>query len=99
MKLLAEIDGKPVPLAECDWVLWAPCGCPTGVCVARRALTEDDALKEFWDTRREAVRRRREGYRVELMTHARWSAEVMDLMRHPCPHTENDSNGDRHDRT
>lgn len=89
MRLLAEIDGKAVPLAACDWVLWAPCGCPTGVAVAREeVVTEAAAWKVFFDTKREGDKRQRLGFRLELMTHARWSAEVCDLMRTRCPHVE-----------
>lgn len=93
MNLSVEIDGKHIPLADCDWVLWAPCGCPAGVTVAQSRgghivnATEDAAWREFWERKRDIDRRKRQGYRVELMTHERYSAEVYDLMRaHRCPH-------------
>lgn len=92
--LLAEIDGEVVRLGRADWadwVLWAPCGCPAGVCVAAYAPTEEDAWKEFCDYARDRAKARRDGYCLELMTHARWSAEVCDRMKARCPHTRSAS--------
>ena len=88
MILHAEIDGQMVPLRQCDWVKWAPCGCPVGLAVAGEgyAVTEQDAWKEFYDRKRDADRARRAGYRIELVTHTRWGAEIMPLMTAPCPH-------------
>ena len=85
-RLLAEIDGEAVPLADCDWVLWAPCGCAPGVLVAREAATEDAAWREFYPKKRDRDRMQRDGYRMELVTHARWREEISELMRTPCPH-------------
>lgn len=84
--LSAEIGGQHVPLTACDWVLWAACGCPIGVSVARYSPTEDDAWKAFYDRKRDIERAQRQGERLELMTHARWCAEVMLLMTVPCTH-------------
>jgi hypothetical protein len=84
--LLAEINGEHVPLGRADWVLWAPCGCPCGVCIAAYAPTEEDAWKEFYDHKRDRVRAQRDGYRLVLMTHARYSAEVCPRMTARCPH-------------
>ena len=92
MNLLAEIDGIAVPLAKCDWVLWGPCGCPFGVTVGATPTgsivqpQEEDAWKAFYDYKREIVRARRDGCRVELMTHERYCAEVLPGMRTGCPH-------------
>jgi hypothetical protein len=85
----AEVDGQTVPLADCVWVLWLPCGCPRGVTVARSAPTEDDAWKAFYDGRgrwQEIAHAIRRGERMELMTHARYSAEVYERMLARCPH-------------
>lgn len=82
----AEINGHQVSLAVCDWVLWAPCGCPIGVTVARSARTEDAAWRAFYDYKREIAVARQLGARMELMTHERWSAEVMARMKARCPH-------------
>lgn len=92
-RLLAEIDGQTVPLSECDWVKWAPCGCPVGVTVARYAATEHDAWKAFYDRKRDIDRAQRQGYSMELVTHARWGAQVMHLMTSPCPHKETGKEG------
>lgn len=87
MKLMVELDGVTVPLADCDYVLWKPCGCPRGVSVARLdVVTEDDAWKSFFPTKRERERVQRQGHRMELMTHTRYLAEVYELMRAKCPH-------------
>lgn len=86
MRLLTEIDGQAVPLDECDWVLWMPCGCAGGVTVARLSLTEEDAWKEFFDRKRDRDRKRRQGYRMELVTQERWKSEISESMRKECPH-------------
>jgi hypothetical protein len=85
-RLYAEIGGTPVPLDQCDWVLWASCGCPKGVTVAAYAATEDDAWRAFYDYKRDIAKAQRQGMRLELMTHARYSAEVCDRMFIACPH-------------
>lgn len=90
MRLLAEIDGVATPLDECEWVLWAPCGCVPGVLVADEAPTEDAAWREFYPTKRERDRKQRQGYRMELVTHARWRDEISDLMRAGRPHQVGD---------
>ena len=86
LELFARIGGEHVPLSRCDWVLWGPCGCPFGVTVARYAVTEEAAWKSFYDTKREIERARRQGRRLELMTHDRWSREVYDRMIARCTH-------------
>jgi hypothetical protein len=84
--LYAEIGGVPVPLADCDWVHWRPCGCPTGVTLARYAPTEEDAWKVFHPRKRAAEEARKRGERMELMTHQRCVAEVMPHWGKRCPH-------------
>lgn len=86
VRLLAEIDGLAVPLSDCDWVMWSPCGCPVGVTVARYAATEEAAWKAFYDRKRDSDRAQRQGYRIELVTHARWGTEIKHLMTGRCPH-------------
>lgn len=88
MRLHAEIGGQMVPLSKCDWVRWAPCGCPTGVSLVGEgfAVTEEDAWREFYDRKRDADRAQKAGHRMELVTHERWSAEIKPLMMAPCPH-------------
>lgn len=87
MKLLVEIDGETVPLYGCDYVVWAPCGCPQSVVSAGDDIvTEDDAWKLIYDTKRERDRAK-SLRRMELMTHKRYCAEVSPLMYGKCPHT------------
>lgn len=86
MRLLIELEGKIVPVADCDWVLYAPCGCPIGLTVAAAAPTEDPAWESHYPRKRERDARRRDGYRMELMTRDRWAAEVMPAMRAGCQH-------------
>lgn len=86
MELFIELDGKMVPLAGCDWVLYAPCGCPIGCTVAAVAHTEDLAWKSHYPLKRERAAHQSAGYRMELMTHERWGAEVMPAMLARCQH-------------
>jgi hypothetical protein len=84
--LLADIGGEHVPLSQCDWVLWAKCGCPRGVASAICATTEDEAWRMFFDYKREIDKAKRKGLRLELVTHKRWSDELLALHMAPCPH-------------
>lgn len=85
--LLVELDGKTVPLTACQYVLWAECGCPQGVAVAGSDIvTEEHAWKLFFDLKRDREKAKKTR-RLELMTHARYRAEVSALMIRPCPHT------------
>jgi hypothetical protein len=80
VKLMTEIDGAVTPLADCEWVLFAACGCPVGCMVADIAPSEELAWKEHYPLKRDRDRATREGLRMELMTRARWAAEIMPLM-------------------
>ena len=89
--LSATIDGKHVPLTDCDWVPWRPCGCPQGVSRAATshgvyAADEDAAWKEFYDLKRDRVQAQRKGLRMELMSHERYCREVSDRMKVRCDH-------------
>lgn len=94
-ELVVKVDGEYVPLTECDWVWRDPCGCPFGVMSAAIdwptqhviAADEDAAWREFYDTGRERKAARKRGVSTELMTHSRYSSEVMELLRaggHSC---------------
>ncbi len=90
--LYAEVEGKPVPLDQCDWVLWKPCGCLQAIAVAsipgHLIATEEQAWKQFFraaDGRRKA---RVAGLHVGLTTHQRWVADLMEGFGKPCPHGE-----------
>lgn len=86
VKLSAEIDGRNVPLHDCDWVLWGPCGCPFGVSVGRYSPTEEMAWKSFYERKRDREKAQRSGERLELMSHQRWCDEVAERMKGRCPH-------------
>jgi len=82
--------GPLVTLTACDWVLWSPCGCPRAVTLAQYGdtvlTTADKAWEELTPDDAERDSERRFGYRIELVTHERYSAEIYDQMRGPCPH-------------
>jgi hypothetical protein len=99
--LSAHVVALPAPAARREaaaklpensgWVLWGPCGCPQGVTTARRggqvcAATEDEAWRSLYDDPCRMLADRREGCRLELMTHEQYVAEVSPLMRGRCPH-------------
>lgn len=86
-----QVEGQPVPLDRCQWVLWMPCGCPEGVHSAAtgshvHAADEDAAWACLFDSKRERGNARKGGWRVELMTHERYVREVSPQMRGRCPH-------------
>jgi hypothetical protein len=92
--LYAGIGGKLVPLADCDWALWKPCGCLSAVAVAclpqagQMVATEEAAWKEFYDRAAQRKQAAKAGMRVELITHERWKRELMEPFGKPCPHKE-----------
>lgn len=87
MQLLVTLPGqdKPIPLADCEWVLWDSCGCAAGAMYASAAPTEDAAWREWYPRKRDRDRARRT-QRLEVMTRARWAQEVAPTMATPCPH-------------
>lgn len=96
MKLLVELDGAPVPLADCDWVLRHPCGCVVQIQLAvapdGRVYAADPtaAWHEFyaWDATRKRDRERlirqkfADGYRVALLPRH----DAVDAMWRVCLH-------------
>jgi hypothetical protein len=83
----AQISGLMVPVNDCDWVLFGPCGCPWGVATGRHHPTEEQAWEAFYeDTDDQGATDRARGVRLELMTHARYSADVYDRIRKGCNH-------------
>lgn len=72
-----------------EWVLYRPCGCPSGCALARPGLvTEAEAWAEFYPVPEDQARRRREGYRFTLMTRAEWARDVVPGMKAGCPHAK-----------
>ena len=88
---MREIDGKTVPIQKCDWVMWRSCGCPQGVAVAGvyatwQVITEEDVWREFYSLKRDRDKAKRQGFRLELMTHERYCREVSPRMTVRCEH-------------
>lgn len=83
----ARIDGQTLPLADCVWAIWAPCGCPAGelaaTCWDKTFATEQQAWAEIHPDHRERQQRQRQGYRLQLTS--RDQADAIDPMA-PCPH-------------
>lgn len=73
------------------WVRWSPCGCPVAVATARNGddvyyATEGEIWRSQYADWSLAERDKAAGYRVELMTHERYRAEVAPKMLARCPH-------------
>jgi len=97
-ELMVKLEsGETVELRECDWVFYAPCGCPRGVMspfiMSTAIYDEGAAFTAFFDdgrkrTTQATVKREREsGVTAELMLHDRYRAEVYPRMTAKCPHT------------
>lgn len=73
--IYVDIDGKPVPLKDCDWIMTEACGCIIAVTIAMHhngdliAATAEQAHKEIRPTKRERDRDLRRGRSVRLITH------------------------------
>ncbi|MFJ2676340.1 hypothetical protein [Streptomyces sp. NPDC087525] len=87
-ELMVQIDGQTVPLGNCVWITWAPCGCPCGVLNAAFGdevfATEEQAWREKFPTKRERDKYQRQGYHLELMGWDRYRRDI-DLAAR-CPH-------------
>lgn len=73
--IYADVDGKPVPLKDCDWIMTEACGCIIAVTIAMHhngdltAATAEQAHKEIRPTKRERDRDARTGRSMQLVTH------------------------------
>ncbi|MFJ9985370.1 hypothetical protein ACIQUD_15280 [Streptomyces globisporus] len=78
--LMVQIDGETVPLADCAWSMWAPCGCMVAISMAvsgtRTLATEEQAHKNHSPRKRDRDREIRDGDRWELITMARYRREI-----------------------
>jgi hypothetical protein len=87
-KLLVELDGQAVPLADLFWVRYTPDGCATGSLHGDMASSEEQAHTEFTPRRRDRERETRQGYRHELVTKDTWDREVRPCISGKCTHRE-----------
>ncbi|MEC4016015.1 hypothetical protein [Streptomyces sp. H27-D2] len=71
-QLMVQIDGQTLPLTDCVWVEFAPCGCP---CQALHAAYDNSAHATEEQARAE-FNINRQGYRLELMTFAQYHADL-----------------------
>lgn len=93
-RLLVELNDGVFPLEKCDWVMWAPCGCPSGVTVAsygsgahlRVLASEEDLWLDWYDTAKERRKAREQGFHPELVSHQDYVARISPLMQGPCKH-------------
>ena len=90
-RLLAELaDGSVLPLSECDWIMWAPCGCPSGVAMAsvggRTLATEESVWLDWYDHRADRRKAQGQGFRLELVAHADYAERLLPLFLSACPH-------------
>jgi hypothetical protein len=86
---IVKFGDQVVPIEECTWVQWAPCGCPSAVALAGHFCpTEESAWRENTPhgTQREVDADKAAGYRIELMSSARCRSEVLPHMSGKCPH-------------
>ncbi|MFJ9740874.1 hypothetical protein [Streptomyces sp. NPDC101166] len=94
-ELLIRLNDQTVPLHDCCWIEWAPCGCAVSVVMAAmddgsRALpTEDAARRHLEPNKRNRDKQIRQGYRLELMAMDRYRAEVDLAIR--CPHPKGET--------
>lgn len=90
--LYLDVDGQPVPIGECSWLLVAPCGCVSGITIAGRMgsnapiISAEQAMRDFTP---DAESRRRDvaaGWTVRLAGNGR--AAVDELVGpEGCQHT------------
>lgn len=81
-------DGTTLPLSECAWVRFLPCGCACGVALAEHSPTEADTWLGFThhETAKEVAHDKALGYRLELHPRGRG----LDLLKagDDCTHPD-----------
>lgn len=79
---LINIEGRQLPYDQGMWAVYDTQHHPVGsmICSARTGDDPVKAAREFWGTASIALEHLARGYRIELMTRARWKAEVAPVM-------------------
>lgn len=86
MKLMVEIDGQTVPLADCFWIRVDVAGCTYSSMHGDQALTAEDAHREFTPRQRDRDRERRQGWSIHLLTHDQWAQQAKPCFTNTCEH-------------
>lgn len=86
MSIFLEVDGQAVPLQDCSWYSYSPCGCCSGVMMAESGddvyATEEQAWAHFEPNTALRKRDQSRGLRLEIGLRREVQAKlVMD-----CPH-------------
>jgi hypothetical protein len=86
MSVFLAVDGKPVPIEDCSWYYYAPCGCCYGATIAqsggRVLATEEDAWRDFWSRSDQRRKKQAAGYRFEIGL----LADAQKLLSGQCAH-------------
>ena len=90
MSVYLEVDGAPVPVADCSWLLVAPCGCVCGLTVADPrvdgpVVTAEQAMSHFVGNKVQRARDVADGWTCRVLGPPRKAST--DLLRLDCPHT------------
>ena len=80
---LVEIDGEQHPLDDCSWLMFAPCGCMSGISMMRDdVMSEEQAWASFEPNAEQRRRDQKAGFRV--VAGLRTAAKNL---HDRCPHT------------
>lgn len=88
MKLMVELDGQTLPLADCFWIRVDAAGCTYSSLHGDQALTADDAHREFVPRQRDRDREQRQGWTIHLLTRAQWKAQAEPCFMGRCGHRQ-----------
>lgn len=86
-RLLVEIDGEAIPLADCNWVRYSPAGCAySSVWAGASTATAELAHREFVPLKRVRDREIRQGWTVRLLTPKQWQEQAKPCFYGDCEH-------------
>ena len=95
--LMVVIDGVPVPLADCSWVLTLACGHVAKVAIAADSVdvyaTEQQIHEEMTPLKRDRAREVAGGFTWELMTFEAYKARYGGPDAWKCRHTRAQRHG------